>query len=403
MKKTSLKALPLALAAAIVGQALIAQEPRREIPLANSEYSVEEDLGIPLAPRKARPSAPATDGVELMGEGVFGSTVITGERPIIVGKDQVLLVPERQWEEGADGRRFMSKPECPRDRRYMSDYHNSLDSLLPEPFISNREEDYDDLYAWCSNAITLLGQARALAEDQARHGQYKDASNSLMQALHESLSGRGADFDAAPHTWDAIKVAYAILKTTYKSTAAEIKKDPTAKNLVFRVRYAMGLQVYKLIHYAYFKLDEQYYNSVVLPCRGRNCYGRGEGRPPFFNDYVDGVKNLAKLVLKLQIESGEELQAFDAVELNVARVVVKGARDLLRSSLMRRSMACTIQELHFIAQRISYNLSECGGGNPRRRPQYVRWARGMIERVYNDASAWSCTSNRPGRDNDWEY
>lgn len=233
----------------------------------------------------------------------------------------------------------------------------------------------EEIMAWCSSWISDLQNARWNAQLEASNGNLGGAADHLQATLTEKASNIGnGDFSPTPHTADAIRVGAAVVREAFSAAAHEMLPPRLSDQL----RYIVADNTYALIEWAYFQLDDRYYRDVFETCHrpGRRC---NDGDPMRFlpPGYFDGVRQLGLQFMNMQIDLSR-IEASDAIELRLSKVVAQGARDILMSSLYRRGLACPISKLEFAVSQIDSYL--CGTTNLTR-PQQV----GIVRRLMTDA------------------
>lgn len=248
--------------------------------------------------------------------------------------------------------------------------------------------DAQGVLEWCRGLIADLDEAFDEAEEQAaQEGNLLGGADIIRDALQKKFDAVGIP-NPMPNTMDAIRVGLAVANATYEGTA----------NMNYRlksqVRYLMMGSIYEMVKDAYSTLDNRFYREVYDACRG-NRWCRGDGNPEnsyLPPSYYDAIRKLGLKVLDFQVQLAS-YQADDTLELNISQAVVSGAKEILLSSVLRRTLACSISRLDSLERQINRYLS-CEGSNLSGRAK-VQHIRPLIKQARNSLEQSGCEYTPP--------
>jgi hypothetical protein len=270
---------------------------------------------------------------------------------------------------------------------------------------------YSNLLNTCAAATENLSYTRELAEDDARAGNFKEASRKLFEALIYEAGNIGTlPYAPFPHTALAITEAAFIANQlrTALLRAGTPSPNPTplpspgpgnppawfpapiqlpiTANALNQVEFLVLSQLYNVVNRAY-GIDARWYTSLIVPrCyqNWRTCYSSSYSPNPYWlpQEYFDGVRELAIAILEAQKQI-QHLQYSDIVEFAVAGAVAKSAKAILMTALYRRDLICSIRELHMLEARIGYVQS---GGSSLTDIENRNRIRGLMARAISNLS-----------------
>jgi hypothetical protein len=218
------------------------------------------------------------------------------------------------------------------------------------------QQRYTDFYSRCGSMIGQLNYAQSQARRFLRTGSIGQAANVLINTLIDSaktLPPEDADV-AYPLTIESIRQGAQVAKSLVNATQTD--RNMTAR-MAAQVKYNVVVKIYNAITKAYTELDVPYYEEVNDRCYG-NCVGIGLAED--FNNYFNGVADLAKEFLNIQSDSAAA-QGTDKVELGMTAAAAKAAKKIVMNSVFRRDFSCAILELHSIQVEAESFLCQ---GNP---------------------------------------
>lgn len=214
---------------------------------------------------------------------------------------------------------------------------------------------YQSLLNRCQGYIDDLLKAKASANMIAKTGQLKLAADKMQQAIEEKAASLPPPFSSEfyPHTVEAIRTAADIAVNV--SSAAWAGQYELGPQLTAQVRYLAIVRAIEMVHMSYEQLDAHYMYSV------NTCYYGCDTFNALPMQYYQGVKKLALGYLYYQLQQGP-MMAHDTVELAVAQVITKAAKESLARSMFRRELACAVTALHNLEMKIGEYL--CGDTIP---------------------------------------
>jgi hypothetical protein len=212
--------------------------------------------------------------------------------------------------------------------------------------IARFSQRYEDFYARCGSMIDQLARAERQSQMFLRSNNKSAAANVLITTLIQYAQNLPPEDAAVPYpiTFESIRqgsrLAQTLMAIAVSSRATNL--TPYQAN---EIKYNMISKIYQTIKKAYTELDTPYYRDYNRTCFGGNCVGISAKRQ--FNEYYDGVAELAKLFLKAQVNGGRA-QGNDKTELKLTAASAKAAKYVLLNSVFARDYSCAILELHAI-------------------------------------------------------
>jgi hypothetical protein len=237
---------------------------------------------------------------------------------------------------------------------------------------------YDDILQRCENFVSSLKYEQKIAAVAAAGSGFDAGVVKLARALAKLAVPPMGSNTPYPMTvsavWTAKKIASAVLAATAKTS----QDGNILQQASSQTRWSVLNQSVNVVIKAFEKYDRANFKalmeSVYDDCDGE-CYERDTIRETSFR----GTKDLAQDILKLQQRLAPD-EMTDTVELNIAKAVVDGAKDVLASSPMRRDFGYSIRDLHRLGLEIGRDLT-CSSGTP------ARWQIPTVRKQIRDATA----------------
>lgn len=214
---------------------------------------------------------------------------------------------------------------------------------------------YADFYYRCGSMIGELEYAQSVAKQLLfSQGKGAAADKLISTLIAKAATLPPEDLDVAyPLTMESIRQAAEVAKSLTKITTAD-RSMPN--RMAAQIKYNTAVNLYRIIKKAYTQLDQPYYMNTTRECYG-NCVGIN--MRDRFDNYADGIVDLAKEFLNLQVNSATA-QGTDVVEIGMTAASAKAAKKIVLNSVFRRDYSCAIMELHTIQVEAESFL--CPGG-----------------------------------------
>ncbi len=237
------------------------------------------------------------------------------------------------------------------------------------------------IQSWCQDQLRVLKRAHYKAEKHMDYGRYELASNSLIQGLQNSLENIEPYYNST-FTSKAIQRGLKL--------AQKIVEQREENQLYQRTLNYFLFEYYEFISFASKKLDLKFAQS-------RNCHFCGLfGNSRFEKNYVKFAKWQLKMVMDRLATKSVEGNITHYYPLGVPNVFLSVFGETtgfiikdLEDSVFATQLACTIDELYYVGDRIKNYSSDFFNYY-----EAVQFAGHSADKILNE---FNCSSRFPGK------